>query len=179
MGQVVIIQFAKGDKLLKKITRVIFFIFALAGCNRNNNVTIELFNPNPLLSPINIYDMKLARVPGLDVDVFEFFNNDTIIYIETNENMVFSQNWLIPVDNLITLDDMESFFEEQYNVVTYSKDTVITINQEEIITFYAYSRKNKLSFYYRFADLKNHTEFAEKAIIVYYYFPEYEKYLKN
>lgn len=166
--------------MIRQLVPFFLFVFILIGCNQNNKVTIELFSPNPLLTPNDVYNLNLPRVSGIDIDMFQIFNKDTIVCLETGDDMVFGQSWLIPVDSIVSLDDLECFFEKQYDVITLSKDTIININQEEEITFKAYSKRNKLYFQYKFTDLQYHIEGGEgKAVIIYYYFPKYEKHLNS
>jgi len=166
---------------MKQLVKIFFlFLFFLAGCNRGNIVTTELFNPNPLLTPDDVYSLDLPRIQGIDIDMFQIFNEDTTICIETAFDMVFSQSWLFSIDSIITLDDIEFFFKNQYDIITLSKDTIININQEEKIIFKAYSKRNNFYFQYEFTDLRYHIEDKKgKAVYISYTFPKYEKYLNK
>lgn len=174
---------------MKKIIHILL-LFIVIGCGRNNEVTIDLFNPNPALTPDDVYGLNLERINGVDIDMFAFKKNDTTIIIETGDNMVFGQRWEILVDNTTTLDEVENFFAKQYNIITLSKDTIIDIDNFEEIIINAYSKNNNLHFDYSidpYCYLHNlHADYniyekrinllRSKILVVHYTFPEYEEY---
>jgi hypothetical protein len=163
---------------MKWILNIILFFLLMQGCHRNNKVTIELFNPNPLLTPNDVYNLNIPRVLGEDVDMFEIISADTTIWIETGENIVFAQGWFISIDSTTTLDEVEFFFKNQYDVITLSRDTIIGTNEE--IKIKAYSKKNNLHFQYDIIDLNDRRCDRKNIVVsVYYRFPEYEKYLNK
>ena len=166
--------------MIKQLLKIIPLLFLIWGCHRNNTVTVGLFSPNPLLTSDDVYGLNLERLSGIDIDVFELINNDTIIRIEVDISlMLLSQYWLFPIDSLTELKDIELFFEKEYNVVTLSRDTLMEMGEMSIVCN-AYLKTNSTHFRYKIVNAEYYLEDEKgKYIIIYYNFPEYEKHLKK
>jgi len=155
-------------KELNFIIRGIFLLLIVSGCHINNRVTLELFNPNPLLKPADVYNSNLVPYPVDMGELFEFVSNDTITRIGLSEKMVYAQYWQFSINDTVTIDDIEFFFEHHYDVITLSRDTAI-YDYFYIIGIKAYSKRNKLHFNYYIDYVINEHE-IDRCVFVSYYF---------
>lgn len=161
---------------MKHILLILIGLSILA-CNRKEMVSIELFNPNPLLTPEAIYNLNLNRVYGIDIDMYEIINNDTIIRLSTGDSMVFSQYWIFQIDSSISLSNIEQYFNTHYHLKTISRDTIYEeLIQKTYFSNLAISTINNLEFKYEIVKdyfIKYENKYY---IVVSYIYPKYKEY---
>ena len=118
-------------------------ITIIMSCMQNNpyDTNLKVFHPNVNITIDDVIDdMKGCRLEGIDMDVFEFRRDDTIIRIhfELDSNSYFlGYDWVFPIQedsipDSIFLDKMSV----KYNV---------TFDSEKNL---AYCFNNKLTFFY-------------------------------
>ena len=144
----------------------------IIGCKREQ-VTYELFNPNPKLKSEDIYNLNLKRIQVVDVDLFEIYNEDTIITFELayNRHMLFSQRWSFPLSKDMNIHKLELFFKQEYNIETIKHDTIDV--DKELVRVHAVSIINNLEYEYWIIEKNKDSIFSERYVVISYLFPDY------
>ena len=148
-----------NSKIRKTILTIVTII--MVGCTNNDHdyTSLNMFRPNININISDVIDMGGVRVNGIDIDMYEFKREDTIITISFNvdSNSTFiCYEWLVPIPDSIPNSFFLNEISNRYNV-TFNPDRGL-----------AYSVNSRLLFLYAIENIEEDYLLGRYFILRYY-----------
>ena len=147
--------------------REIYFIFAaliMVGCSNNNYdaTCLNMFHPDTNIQITDIIRMGGDRVMGIDIDMYEFKRDDTLITVSFNmdsNSTLLGFDWLVPIPDTIHDTAFLNELSMRYSV---------TFNPEKKL---AYCHKSRLIFMYYVGKNEDENEMKSRRCFLLKYEP--------
>lgn len=147
--------------------REIYFIFAaliMVGCSNNNYdaTCLNMFHPDTNIQITDIIRMGGDRVMGIDIDMYEFKRDDTLITVSFNmdsNSTLLGFDWLVPIPDTIHDTAFLNELSMRYSV---------TFNPEKKL---AYCHKSRLIFMYYVGENEDENEMKSRRCFLLKYEP--------
>ncbi len=129
----------------------IFVALIMVGCSHNNQDTacLNMFHPDTNIQIADIIRMGGVRVKDVDIDMYEFKRDDTLITVSFNtdsNSTLLGYDWLVPIPDTIQDTAFLNELSMRYSV---------TFNPEKKL---AYCHKSRLIFMYSVGEYEDETE---------------------
>lgn len=138
----------------------------MVGCSHNdhNATCLNMFHPDTNIQISDIIRMGGDRVEGIDIDMYEFKRDDTLITISFNmdsTSTLLGYDWLVPIPDTIHDTAFMNDLSMRYSV---------TFNPEKKLAF---CHKSSLIFMYSVGENEDETEMKSGR----YFLLKYEPWL--
>jgi len=124
----------------------------MVGCANNNHdyTYLNLFQPNININITDVIDMGGDRVKGIDIDMYEFKRDDTIITVSFNmdSNSTFlNYEWRVPVPDSIPDSLFLNKMSNKYSVIFYPPKNLAYSFTSRLLFLYAIEKTEENDHY--------------------------------